>query len=158
VFVVGALDETLILRGMRYHPIDIENSVLRAHKKIAEWWVFFSDYIRMAISCVADPGCLSRIRIFSIPDPGFPSKNLSILTQKMVSVLSELWSGMFIPDPDPYFYPSRIPDPGVKKAPDPQNFLWSDSDISESVKITADFNVLLLKNGPWGRVLEHKTP
>ena len=37
VFVVGALDETLILRGMRYHPIDIENSVLRAHKKIAEW-------------------------------------------------------------------------------------------------------------------------
>ena len=36
VFVVGALDETLILRGMRYHPIDIENSVLRAHKKIAE--------------------------------------------------------------------------------------------------------------------------
>ena len=37
VFVVGALDETLILRGMRYHPIDIENSGLRAHKKIAEW-------------------------------------------------------------------------------------------------------------------------
>jgi hypothetical protein len=26
-------------------------------------------------------------------------------------------SGMFIPDPT--FYPSRIPDPGVKKAPDP---------------------------------------
>jgi len=40
VFVVGALDETLILRGMRYHPIDIENSVLRAHKKIAECAVF----------------------------------------------------------------------------------------------------------------------
>ena len=42
MFVVGALDETLILRGMRYHPIDIENSVLRAHKKIAEWWVINS--------------------------------------------------------------------------------------------------------------------
>jgi len=40
VFVVGALDETLILRGMRYHPIDIENSVLRSHKKIAECAVF----------------------------------------------------------------------------------------------------------------------
>jgi len=40
VFVVGALDETLILRGMRYHPIDIENSVMRAHKKIAECAVF----------------------------------------------------------------------------------------------------------------------
>jgi hypothetical protein len=25
--------------------------------------------------------------------------------------------GLFIPDPD--FYPSRIPNPGVKKAPDP---------------------------------------
>ena len=37
VFVVGALDETLMLRGMRYHPIDIENSVMRAHKRISEW-------------------------------------------------------------------------------------------------------------------------
>jgi hypothetical protein len=25
----------------------------------------------------------------------------------------------FIPDPDPDFYPSRISDPGAKKAPDP---------------------------------------
>ena len=37
VFVVGALEETVVLRGMRYHPIDIENSVMRSHKKIAEW-------------------------------------------------------------------------------------------------------------------------
>lgn len=37
VFVVGALDEAIMLRGMRYHPIDIENSVMRCHKKIAEW-------------------------------------------------------------------------------------------------------------------------
>lgn len=37
VFVVGALDETIILRGMRYHPIDVENSVMRCHRKIAEW-------------------------------------------------------------------------------------------------------------------------
>jgi hypothetical protein len=36
---------------------------------------------------VAEPGCLSRIRVFSIPDPGFGSR-------------------------------IRIPDPGVKKAPD----------------------------------------
>ncbi|XP_018564348.1 disco-interacting protein 2 isoform X4 [Anoplophora glabripennis] len=40
VFVVGALDEAIMLRGMRYHPIDIENSVLRCHKKIAECAVF----------------------------------------------------------------------------------------------------------------------
>uniref|UniRef100_A0A8C4QUY0 Disco-interacting protein 2 homolog Cb n=1 Tax=Eptatretus burgeri TaxID=7764 RepID=A0A8C4QUY0_EPTBU len=37
LYVVGSLDETLELRGMRYHPIDIETSVLRAHKHIAEW-------------------------------------------------------------------------------------------------------------------------
>jgi hypothetical protein len=42
---------------------------------------------------VADLGCLTRIRIFSIPD-------FSILTQKMVSKLSEIRSGLFIPDPD----------------------------------------------------------
>ncbi|XP_045464805.1 disco-interacting protein 2 isoform X3 [Harmonia axyridis] len=40
VYVVGALDETIMLRGMRYHPIDIENSVMRCHKKIAECAVF----------------------------------------------------------------------------------------------------------------------
>ncbi len=46
-----------------------------------------------------------RIRIFSIPDPG--SKRFRI------------------PDPDPHqrilsiFHPSRIPDPGVEKSPDP---------------------------------------
>lgn len=39
VYVVGALDEVSTLRGMTYHPIDIENSVLRCHKKIAEWYV-----------------------------------------------------------------------------------------------------------------------
>lgn len=37
VFVVGALDETLMLRGLRYHPFDIEATVLRAHKRIIEW-------------------------------------------------------------------------------------------------------------------------
>ncbi len=37
----------------------------------------------------------------------------------MVSKLSEMWSGFFIPDPEPDFL--LIPDPGVKKAPDPQH-------------------------------------
>ncbi len=58
----------------------------------------------------------SRIRIFPsrIPDP-----HQRILTQKIVSKLSEIRSGLFIPDPDPGpGSPSRIPDPGVKKAPD----------------------------------------
>ncbi len=64
----------------------------------------------------------SRVRIFSIPDPGSASKNWSILTQKLVSKLSEIWSGLFrigIRDPNPDFYLSQIPDPWVKKAPDP---------------------------------------
>jgi len=39
VFVVGAVDEMLMLRGMRYHPIDIENSIVRAHRNICEWSV-----------------------------------------------------------------------------------------------------------------------
>ncbi|XP_032213927.1 disco-interacting protein 2 homolog A isoform X4 [Mustela erminea] len=40
LYVVGSLDETLELRGMRYHPIDIETSVVRAHRSIAECAVF----------------------------------------------------------------------------------------------------------------------
>lgn len=40
MYIVGALDEVITLRGMYYHPIDIENSVLRCHKKIAECAVF----------------------------------------------------------------------------------------------------------------------
>lgn len=44
VYVVGALDEVITLRGMNYHPIDIENSVLRCHKKIAEWLVGWRCY------------------------------------------------------------------------------------------------------------------
>jgi hypothetical protein len=83
-------------------------------------------------SSVADPGCLSRISDpnFSITDPGSrvkkipgsASKNLSILTQKMVYKLGNIirdvhpGSGTQI-DPDLYILP--IPDPGVKKAPDP---------------------------------------
>jgi len=39
IFVVGALDEMLMLRGMRYHPIDIENSIVRSHRNICEWSV-----------------------------------------------------------------------------------------------------------------------
>ncbi len=45
-------------------------------------------------------------------DPGSASKNLSILTQKIVSKLSEIWAWLYIPDPDPDFLP--IPDPGSR--------------------------------------------
>ncbi len=72
----------------------------------------------------------SQIRIFSNPDPGQKDPGTRIkgqkriyvfLTQKIVCKLSEIWSGMFIPDqipgPDLDFLP--IPDQEVKKAPDP---------------------------------------
>ena len=39
IFVIGAVDEMLMLRGMRYHPIDIENSIVRSHRNICEWLV-----------------------------------------------------------------------------------------------------------------------
>ncbi len=91
---------------------------------------------------VVDQECLSlvwifpsriRLQIFSILDPGSATKNLSILTQKIVSKISEIWSGSFIPDPDPDFLPTRI---SVFSDPDPQHcslhsgtctyFLWEE--------------------------------
>jgi hypothetical protein len=42
----------------------------------------------------------------------FPSGSQKIVTKLLLSKL-------FIPDPDPDFYSSRIQDPGLKKAPDP---------------------------------------
>jgi hypothetical protein len=68
-------------------------------------------------SQIPDPG--SAFFPSWILDPWSSSKNLSILTQKMVSKLSEIWSGFFIPDTDPgswlFIHPrsqSWIPDPG----------------------------------------------
>jgi hypothetical protein len=89
-----------------------------------------------AINSVADPGCSiripdpnffhpgSRIRIFSIPDP---HKELKYFNQNIVSKLSEILSGLFIPDTDPDFFTllgSRIQ--GSKRHlipdPDPQHY------------------------------------
>jgi hypothetical protein len=66
----------------------------------------------------------SRIRIVSILDPGSASKNFSILTNKNGFLSSRKYDpgcSSRITDLDPDFYPSRIPDPGVKKAPDPRS-------------------------------------
>jgi hypothetical protein len=67
-------------------------------------------------SRAADPGCWSRIRILSIPDP-WSYQIIKKCNPKIVFKLSEIWSGLFIPDQD--FLPIRIPDPGVKRVPDP---------------------------------------
>ena len=63
-------------------------------------------------NCLKIP--LSLIRILSIPDPGSASNNLKKLFPSSRKY-DELSSRIRIL----IFYPSRIPDPGVKKAPDP---------------------------------------
>ncbi len=89
---------------------------------------FFQSRIRIFPSRISDPN-------FSIPDPNFfhpgseffhpdprseffpsqipdPHQRITCFkTQKIVYKLSEIWSGLFIPDPDPDFLP--IPNPGV---------------------------------------------
>ncbi|CAK8673806.1 unnamed protein product [Clavelina lepadiformis] len=49
LYIVGSLEETLELRGMRYHPIDIENSVVRCSSKIAECAVFHSTNLLVVV-------------------------------------------------------------------------------------------------------------
>jgi hypothetical protein len=108
-------------------------------------------------SSVADPGCLSRIRIFSHPGSRIQKQQqkrgmknsfchtflcshkfhkiknyfsfevlkkkiwanfqriIELFTQKIVTKLSKIW----LWDPGSRKNLSRIPDPGVKKAPDP---------------------------------------
>jgi hypothetical protein len=74
---------------------------------------------------IPDPGSEffhpgSRVKKIQNPGSGSASKNLKYFNPKIVSKLSQLCSGMFIPDRIRIliFYPSRIPAPGVKKAPD----------------------------------------
>ncbi len=98
-----------------YHNLRLK-SVLRIRD------VYLGSRIRIFPSRILDsnffhPGSeffRSRIRIFSIPDPNFahpgsririfpfriPDPLQSILTQKIFFKLSEIWSGLFMPDPD----------------------------------------------------------
>ncbi len=70
-------------------------------------------------------GCLSRIRIFFIPDPGSASKNLSILTPKKLFLNSRKYdpgcsSRIWILT----LYPSRIPGSKRRRIPDPDPQHW----------------------------------
>ncbi len=89
----------------------------------------------MKPTSVADRGCLSRIPdpTFSIPDPNClhpgsririkefkfltPKKNKKNGFKALENMIRVLHPGSRIRMLT--FYPSRIPDPGVKKAPDP---------------------------------------
>ncbi len=89
------------------------------------------------LSCLnqcCDPGCLSRIWIFPIPDPGSKDsgipdpariKELKYFNPKIVSKLSEIWSGMFISDPDlDFFNSSRIQGSKSHRIPDTDPRHW----------------------------------
>jgi hypothetical protein len=75
---------------------------------------FRSQHIQLGVpTSVADPRCLSRIRLFSIPDPGSESKNLSILTPKKWFLSSRKYyrcCSSRIPNPDADFLPMPEPE------------------------------------------------
>ncbi len=80
---------------------------------------------------------------FSIPDPWsefFPSririKEFKYLTRKIVSKFSEIWSELFIPDPDPDFLP--IPDPGSRGQQSTGSRIRNTVNIMKIVKVTAN--------------------
>jgi hypothetical protein len=83
---------------------------------------------RIRLFSIPDPGSElfpSRIRTVSIPDPGSSSKNLSILTPKKANkwfLSSKKYDPGYssrIPDPDADFLPSRIPGSKRHPIPDP---------------------------------------
>ncbi len=82
----------------------------------------FCIFKRCLDSSVADPGCLSRI-----PDPTFFHPGSRICIKEFNYFNPKKWflsSMKYGPGCSSRiriltFYPSRIPDPGVKKAPDP---------------------------------------
>ncbi len=86
-----------------------------------------------------NPG--SRIRFFSIPDPGSASKNLSILTQKKWFLTSRKY--------DPgcssrirNFYPSRVQGSKRHRIPDPQHWY-------PKVKAHTSVTMLVWASGAW---------
>jgi hypothetical protein len=59
----------------------------------------------------------SRIRTVSIPDPGSSSKKQKNGFQALKNKIRVVHPRSRVPDPDADFFPSSIPDPGVKKLP-----------------------------------------
>jgi hypothetical protein len=50
LFVIGSLEESLEVRGFRYHPIDIEATVIRSHKNIINSVVFTSNKLLVVVA------------------------------------------------------------------------------------------------------------
>jgi hypothetical protein len=100
-----------VLQGCFFHcPVKaLSHEITIAYKRKFSWpYPEFS---------VADPGCLSRIRLFSIPDPGselFLSRIPDFNPKKLFLSFMKHDPGCSsrIPDPDPDFLP--FPDPGSR--------------------------------------------
>ncbi|CAD6200008.1 unnamed protein product [Caenorhabditis auriculariae] len=50
VFVVGSIEESLLLRGMRYYPVDIETTVGKSHRNVGESAVFTWNHLVVVIA------------------------------------------------------------------------------------------------------------
>jgi hypothetical protein len=82
-------------------------------------------------------------RVKKIPDPGSGSapQILSIFIQANFTMLLEIWSGMFFPDPRSGFFPSRIPGSTKHRIPDPdpKHCLQVDKKLSKFSEIVKKF-------------------
>ncbi len=111
------------LRPLWMDPLFIRRRYLPSRERPSTPREFFwgEKSQKMSVLRIRDVYPGSRIRIFSIPDFGSRihiNEFKYFNPQKIVSKLSEIWSRLFIPDPDfDFFLP--IPDPRIKKEPDP---------------------------------------
>jgi hypothetical protein len=124
---------------------------------VVKGWQF--RYTVSVLDSVADPGCLSRIRLFSIPDPNclHPGSRIlinefkyDILTPKKAKkwfLSSKNMIRVVHPGSGADFLPSRIPDPGVKKATSPgsririRNTGFGSAMVSGRIRIQTQFRI-----------------
>ncbi len=107
--------------GLIFHSSFIGRAGSKNKGRISRYLANKCRFVAISHVIVADPRCLSRIPDLNFYHPGSASKNLNILTQKRVSTLSEIWSGLFFSDPDPEFFPFRIQGSKRHRIPDPQH-------------------------------------
>lgn len=50
LYLVGSLEECLVMRGFRYHPSDLEASIIRCHKSICGSAVFLSNKLLVVVA------------------------------------------------------------------------------------------------------------
>lgn len=55
-----------MLRGMRYHPMDIENSVIRCHRKICEWFILLLSMIAYLLILIVNEKIAFKLNTLKI--------------------------------------------------------------------------------------------